>query len=57
MEDLEALYNGNVSFVNDDSPLPDVNCPGMQIRLAKVEPFTVNKRKRYRISDKNIGIS
>ena len=57
MEDLEALYNENVSFVNDDEPMPDQSCPGMKIRLEKVEPFTINKRKKYRISDKVNKIS
>ena len=57
MDDLQALYNDNVSFVNDDEQLPDVDCPRMKIRLEKVEPFTVNKRKKYRISDKEDAIS
>ena len=57
MEDLEALYNGNIHFVNDDQPLPDTNCSGMQVRLEKVEPFTLNKRKRFRITDKETRIS
>lgn len=57
MDDIEGLYNGNVSFVNDDEPLPDVNCPRFKVRLEKVEPFTVNRRKRYRISEKQTNIS
>ena len=51
MEDLEALYKGNVSFVNDDEPMPDPN-GSLKIRIEKVEPFTLNKRKRFRIADK-----
>lgn len=57
MDDLTALYNGNVSFVNDDDPLPDPNHHRMMIRLEKVESFTVNKRKKYKISDKEDKIS
>ena len=57
MDDLEALYNGDISFVNDDESLPDRECLGMKIRLDKVEPFTINKRRKYRISDKVCDIS
>lgn len=46
-----------MSFVNDDEPLPDINSARMKIRLEKVEPFTVNRRKKYRISDKETQIS
>lgn len=57
MDDLMALYNENVSFINDDEPMPDQDSNRMKIRLEKVEPFTVNKRKKYRISDKETAIS
>jgi len=56
MEDLEALYNNKVSFVNDDEPMPDPN-GRLKIRLEKVEPFTINKRKKFRIGDKEKRIS
>ena len=52
MEDLEALYNENVTFVGDDQAMPDPECDRFMIHLEKVEPFTINKRKKYRISDK-----
>jgi hypothetical protein len=56
MEDLEALYGSKVSFVNDDEPMPNPDGP-MKIRLEKVEPFTLSKRKRFRIADKEKKIS
>jgi len=51
MEDLEALYKEKVSFVNDEEAMPDQNCNRFMIFLKKVDPFTINKRKKYRISD------
>ena len=57
MDDLMALYNENLSFVNDDEAMPDPESSRMKVRLEKVEPFTINKRKKYRISDKEKKIS
>ena len=57
MEDLEALYNGNITFVGDDEAMPDPEINRMKVYLAKVETFTTNKRKKYRISDKEDKIS
>ena len=57
MEDMSALYNGRIDFVNDEDSLPSENCPKMKCMLQKVEPFTVRKRKRFRISDKVDDIS
>lgn len=55
-EDLTALYE-NVCFVNDDEPMADVNVSRTMIRLEKVKPFTVSKRKKFRISEKERKIS
>jgi len=57
MEDLTALYTGNVDFVSDEDSLPSVDCPRMKIFMQGVAPFTVNKRKKFRISDKVKDIS
>ena len=57
MEDLTALYGGRIAFVNDEDSMPSENCHKMKIMLQKVEPFTVHKRKKFRISDKVEEIS
>lgn len=43
-----------MTFVNDDDPIPKRDCQGTKIRLEKIEPFTMKKRKMYNIgpSDK-----
>lgn len=55
-EDLTALYE-NVCFVKDSEAMPDANISRMMIRLEKVKPFTISKRKKFRISDKEKKIS
>lgn len=54
---MAALYKGRINFVNDEDSLPSENCLKMKCMIQKVQPFTVQKRKRFRISDKVDDIS
>ena len=58
MDDLRALYRErNIKFVDDQNSIPDENCEIFTILLQKIEPFTVQKRKKFRVSDKVKEIS